>query len=330
MRVIVTGGGGFLGSAIVRQLLARGDVVRILARNQYPDLEALGAESLSVDLCRHPDLESVLTGFDAIIHTAAKAGVWGAKESYWSINFEATLNLLNAAQNAGIQRFVHTSSPSAVWSGGDEAGLTEAECPYPKRHLTHYSESKAAAERFVLQSNNAQLPTTALRPHLIYGPNDPHLIPRILQRAHRLRIVGTGKNKVGLTYVENAAAAHLQALDALRVGSPNAGKAYFITDSEPVVIWEWINNLLKALGRRPILRRISARKAFVIGAVLEFFWRILPLKGEPPMTRFVAKQLSTHHHYDLNAAIEDFDYCPVVEADTALAQTIAFFTEEGD
>jgi nucleoside-diphosphate-sugar epimerase len=332
MKALVTGGGGFLGRAIVEQLLARGDAVTILSRRRYPEIESLGASGMAVDLSADvPDLAEKLAGFDVVFHVAARAGVWGKKADFFSINVEGTRRILSAAQQAGVPRFVYTSSPSAVWSGADEDGLSEADCPYPAEYLAFYPESKAVAERMVLEASASGFATTALRPHLIWGPRDPHLVPRLLERgrAGRLRIVGEGTNRVGITYVDNAAHAHLLAADALAPESANAGKAYFITDDAPVVLWEWVNTLFAALDVAPVTRRVPVGVARLAGAVLEWIWRAFSRPGEPPMTRFVAGQLSTHHHYDLSAAQRDFGYAMKIDPDEGFRRMVAYFKEQG-
>lgn len=331
MRALVTGGGGFLGRAIVRQLLARGDEVLVLGRNRYPEVEALGARGIVWDLAKGADgLETHLEGVDRVFHTAAKAGVWGMESEYQSINVDGTRNIVTAARKAGVGGFVYTGSPSCTFDGGDAEGLTEADCPYPQHFEAIYPRTKAEAELFVTTVNDERMPTTALRPHLIWGPEDPHLLPRIIQRNRqgRLAIVGDGKNEVGLTYVENAAAAHLQAADALAPGSDNAGKAYFVTDPRPVVLWEWLAHFLEALGEPPIRRRVPTWLARGAGAVLESVWATFGLDGEPPMTRFVASQLATSHWYDLSGARRDFGLAPVVPPDEAWETTVRWFREE--
>ena len=332
MKALVTGGGGFLGRVIVEQLLARGDSVTILSRSRYPEIEALGASGLSVDLSRDvPDLAAQIAGHDTVFHVAAKAGVWGERADFFSINVDGTRRILEAAQAAGVRRFIYTSSPSAVWSGADEDGLSEADCPYPTEYLAFYPESKATAERLVLAASGPTIATTALRPHLIWGPRDPHLVPRLLDRgrAGKLKIVGEGKNRVGITYVDNAAHAHLLAADALAPDSANAGKAYFITDDAPVVLWDWINALFAELGVAPIKGRVPVGMARFAGLVLEWIWRTFSRPGEPPMTRFVAGQLSTHHYYDLSAARQDFGYSMKVDPDEGFAKMVAWFQARG-
>ncbi|HNC96541.1 MAG TPA: 3-beta hydroxysteroid dehydrogenase, partial [Myxococcota bacterium] len=159
---------------------------------------------------------------------------------------------------------------------------------------------------------------------LIWGPGDPNLLPRLIDRARRgrLRIVGDGKNKVSLTYIDNAAVAHLQAADRLAPGVSWAGKAYFVNDPEPVVLWEWINQLLGRLDVPQVKGSISPALARTVGGIAEGVWRLFGLAGEPPMTRFVAEQLCRSHSYSLAPAQAAFGYQPVVSAEVALDRTV--------
>ena len=327
MKALVTGGGGFLGSAITKQLLARGDQVSILARGHYTALEALGAQHICCDLTAKQDLAALVGGHDIIFHVASKTGIWGCRNDFMSINVEGTRRLIAAARSAGIDRLVYTSSPSATFDGNDAINATEMDCEYPANFEAFYPESKAIAEQLVLNANDAVLATTALRPHLIWGPGDPHIVPRLITRRQqgRLARVGSGENTVSITYIDNAAAAHLQAGDVLKPGSANAGKPYFICDDTPIVLWQWIDQLLVNVGLSPVSRHISKRNAHALGAVLEWVWRTFRLRGEPPMTRFVAAELAASHWYDLGAARADFGYHTVIDPDEAMARTIAAF-----
>ena len=327
MKALVTGGGGFLGSAIVRQLLERGDEVTILARSTYPEIEQMGVTCLQLDITDPRGLTEACQGMDVVFHVAAKAGVWGDKAQFMQINVQGTKNMLAAAKSANVPRFIYTSSPSAVWSGGDKINVSEADCPYPQSYLTTYPESKAIAERMALAENGPQMAVCALRPHLIYGPGDPHLLPRVIQRADRLRIIGDGNNIVGICYVENAALAHVLAADALATDSTNAGKAYFITDLKPVKLWTWINEVLVRLGKKPIRRRLPTAFVYGVGAFLEVVWRTFGLSGEPPMTRFVAVQMSSSCSYDLSAAINDFGYKERVDPKVGFERMIEYLAD---
>ena len=324
MRALVTGGGGFLGGVIAKQLMEAGHAVRVLGRNRYPHMEAIGAEGVVCDLSLGEGLIEALEGVDVVFHVAALAGMWGPRERYYAANVTATERLLEAAQAAGVKRFVYTSSPSVTFHGKDEEGVRESDCSYPERHDFFYSETKAIAEQKVLAANSATLATTALRPHLIYGPGDPHLIPRLLSRhrAGRLKVLGDGNNKVALTYVDNAAVAHLQAAEALAPGSANAGKAYFITDGEPVSVWGWLNRVFVALGEGPIKGRVPKWLAMPLSGLAEAVWRGFDLEGEPPITRFAVSQISTSHWFDLSAAKQDFGYQPLVTGDEGFGRMV--------
>lgn len=313
MTVLVTGGGGFLGGAIVRRLVADGVAVRSFSRGRYAELEALGVASFQGDLGDADAVMRAVDGCDAVFHVAAKAGVWGDARDYERINVTGTEHVLAACRRAGVPRLVHTSSPSVVFDGRDEEGA-DGSLPYPSRFLCDYPRTKALAERAVLDANDATLSTVALRPHLIWGPGDPHLVPRIIERARagRLRLVGDGSNLVDSVYVDNAADAHLAALARLSPDAACAGRAYFITNAEPVPMAELINGILGAAGLPPVTKRISPRVAYGVGATLEAAYRLLGRRDEPLMTRFVARQLATAHWFDPEPARRDLGYEPRV------------------
>src|SRR5438105_1104494 len=223
MRALVTGGGGFLGGAIVRLLRDRGDDVRSFSRQCYPALDGLDVEQIQGDVADAAAVDRAVAGCDVVFHVAAKAGVWGPTDEYYRANVVGTENVITACRKHGVRRLVFTSSPSVVTTGHDIAGGDES-LPYPKHYLADYPRTKAAAERLVLAANGPNLATVALRPHIIWGPGDNHLIPRLIEgaRAGKLRQVGDGTNRTDVTYVENAATAHLLAAERLRPGSPVA------------------------------------------------------------------------------------------------------------
>ncbi|MFH2000155.1 MAG: NAD-dependent epimerase/dehydratase family protein [Planctomycetota bacterium] len=313
MKALVTGAGGFLGGAITRQLLRRGAAVRGLARSAYPEMTRLGVDMRKVDIADRGAVLHAAEGCDLVFHVAAKAGVWGSRESYYLPNVVGTQNVIEACRRHGIKRLVYTSTPSVTFDGRDEEGVDES-APYAGQFLCHYAETKAEAEKRVLAANNRDLATVALRPHLIWGPGDNHLVPRIWERgrAGRLRLIDGGKRKVDSVYIDNAVDAHLLAANKLAPGAACAGKAYFISNGEPLPVGELINRILAAAGIPPVTRSVSARTAYVAGAVMEFVFRLLRRRDEPIMTRFVARQLSTAHWFDISAARRDFGYKPRV------------------
>ncbi|QJW94005.1 NAD-dependent epimerase/dehydratase family protein [Frigoriglobus tundricola] len=319
MKALVTGGGGFLGGAVVRLLRQRGDSVRSFTRSRYPWLDEFGVEQTLGDLAQLTDVERAVSGCDVVFHVAAKAGVWGRYSAFFDTNVTGTLSVVAACKKHGVRRLVYTSTPSVVHAGKDVEGANEA-LPYPAHFEAAYSETKAKAEKAVLAANGPDLATVSLRPHLIFGPGDPHLVPRIIDSARKgkLRRVGSRPVKVDVTYVDNAAQAHLDAADRLDIGTAPAGKAYFISNGEPVELWPFLDRILAEAGAPPVTRRVSAWKAKLAGRVLEYVYWLLPLPGEPPMTRFVASQLSTSHWYDISAARRDLGYEPTVTVEEGL------------
>jgi nucleoside-diphosphate-sugar epimerase len=298
---------------VVRKLRQRGRPVRSLTRSAYPWLDELGVEQAFADLADRDAVEKAVAGCDVVYHVAAKAGVWGRYADYFSTNVTGTENVVAACKKHGVRKLVYTSTPSIVHTGGDIEGADES-LPYAGHFDSYYTETKAAAERAVLAANGPELATVALRPHLVWGPGDPHLIPRVLERARagKLRRVGTRPVRVDVTYIDNAADAHLNAADKLDVGTPPAGRAYFVSNGEPVELWAFIDRVLGEAGLPPVTRTVSAWQARLAGGVLERTYRLFRLSGEPPMTRFVAAQLSTSHWYDISAARRDLGYDPRV------------------
>ncbi|WP_404424567.1 NAD-dependent epimerase/dehydratase family protein [Nibricoccus sp. IMCC34717] len=322
--VLVTGGTGFLGRRLVERLLAAGRSVSILSRHADPALERRGVRFVLAPLGDDPRVAEACAGVETVYHVAAKVGVWGPYHEFFEANVLGTRALLRGARQHGVRQFIHTSTPSVVYNGRDLAGADETlpltrSCPSP------YPLTKALAEAEVLAANNATLRTVALRPHLIWGPGDPHLVPRILARARagRLRIVGHGRNRVDMVHVENAVDAELLAEAELR--RPNsrcAGKAYFITNAEPVVLWDWVNGLLKGVGLPAVTRAVPLPVAYGLGAACEALWLALRREGEPPMTRFIAAELAKDHWFSPEAARRDLGYAPRVSMAAGTAELL--------
>jgi nucleoside-diphosphate-sugar epimerase len=350
--VFITGASGFIGGKIAERLLSEGRRVRVLARRPLPGLEKLGAEVVLGDLADSAALRRGCADIGTVFHVAARVGVWGPEKDFVKVNVEGTGAVIAACRATGVPRLVYTSSPSVVYNGGDLGGVNES-APLCTHAPSPYPTSKAAAELLVRQAHSAELATISLRPHLVWGPGDKNVIPRVLAlaRRSRLKIIGSGRNKVDLTHITNVVDAHLLAERALAfvagVADPGpfgdlstkktpgsetpatgamhaGGKAYFITNGEPVVLWDWINELLRGLGMPEIKKHVSLTTASFTGGLLETLWRVLPLKGEPPMTRFVAKEMATDHWFDISAARRDLGYAPRISMAAGTAELLAF------
>jgi nucleoside-diphosphate-sugar epimerase len=323
MRVLVTGGGGFLGQAVVRGLLSRGHDVRVLNRSSYPALEALGVDCRRGDLADAEAVRSACCDCDAVVHIGAKAGAGLYWLDFDRANLSGTRNVLAACRAEAVGMLVYTSSPSVVHAGGDIEGGDES-LPYPSHFPAPYPATKAEAERLVLAANGPGLKTVALRPHLIWGPGDNHLLPRLVERnrAGRLRLPAPGK-LIDTVYIDNAAEAHLLALEDLAGPARSAGKAYFISNGEPLPVAEIMRRLLDAVGETPRIRGVPLAVARAAAAIVEPLWRGLRLKSDPPISRFMVEQLSTAHWFDLSAAARDLGYSPRVSIDEGLRRLAA-------
>ena len=312
--MLVTGGSGFVGSALCRRLHALGHDVIALARRPAPSLAADGIRTVVHDLSApvaDPPLAERFAGVACVFHTAAHVKMWGPKEAFRAGNVVATGNVIAACREAGVPRLVFTSSPSVVATPAGLRGVDEAQ-PYPTHFEAFYPETKAAAERSVLAAHGPGLRTIALRPHLIFGPGDTNLVPTILGRARagRLVQVGDGRNLVDLTFIDDCVEAHVRAAAALDERPTAGGRAYFISQGTPVPLWGWIARVLELHGVAPVRRKISARLARVLATVAETTWRVGGLRSDPPLTRFLAEEMATDHYFDLSAARRELGYAP--------------------
>ena len=321
MKILVTGGGGFLGQALCRGLRERGHEVVSFNRGHYPELDAIGVRQVRGDLAQRDAVIAAAQGCDAVFHNAAKAGAWGSYQSYHDANVVGTDNVLAACRTHRIAKLVYTSTPSVTHRATHPVeGGTADTVPYGEHLKAPYAATKLIAEKAVLAANDATLATVALRPRLIWGVGDNQLLPRLVERANagRLRFVGDGNNRVDTTYIDNAAQAHFDAFEHLAPGSACAGRAYFISNGDPRTMRETVNALLRAAGAPEVTGTVPFRVAYALGVVCEGLWHALPLRGEPPMTRFLAEQLATTHWYDMAPARRDFGYVPPVSFEEGL------------
>ena len=322
-RALVTGGGGFVGQAIVKILSERGVVCRVIGRNRYPEIEAMGVECIVGDIC-DPDIVTVATkNIDTVFHVAAMAGIWGSWKNYYKTNVLGTENVIEGCRVNSIPRLIYTSSPSVVFNQQDITGGDEL-LPYATKFLCNYAKSKVMAEKLVLAANCESLLTCAIRPHLIWGPGDPHLIPRLIEsgRKKKLKRVGSGDNMVDISYIDNVAYGHMLAAHNLSTTQTAAGSAYFIGQEKPVVLWNWINSLFARLKVPEVNSAVTYPAAYRIGGLLELIYFLCRVKNEPKMTRFLAQQLSKSHYFSHKKAQEDLGYIPIVSTEEGLERLI--------
>ena len=315
--ILVTGGGGFLGKAIVKRLVEAGENVRSFSRSFYPELKSIGVDQIQGDIGDNAAVIKACNGIQTVFHVAAKPGIWGNYKNYYRTNVSGTKNVIEACNIHNISRLVYTSSPSVVFNGMDMKGVDES-VPYSDHFHSHYPKTKAIAEQLVVSASTDKLRTIILRPHLIWGPEENNFVPRIIAKAGWLKVVGNGRNLVDTVYIDNAADAHILAAENLDKNPDISGNVYFISQDEPVLLWGLINAILKAAGLGPVKGSIPKQMAWLLGAAFEFLYKILHIKKEPPMTRFVAYELATSHWFDISAAKRDLGYSPRVSTKEGL------------
>ena len=323
MKVLVTGGSGFLGSHIVNFLIKRGIAVRSMGRSLQPVLQVKGVECVQGDIALLSDVETAIKGVDIVFHTAGYAGMTMNRTDYFRTNYIGTKNIVNSCKKFGISKLIYTSSPAVVFNGQAFEGSDES-LPIQKHYHWDYARTKAKAEEYVLKNNSPELKTVAIRPHLILGVGDRHLMPHIINRVRKrkLRIVGDGDNKVDITFVQNAAHAHLLALDNI---DRAAGKAYFIGQERPVNLWDFINEICERLGYPKVTKKVSVYQAYHYGRFLETFYRVFfPLKT-PPLTRALAVALGKSHYFSHERARQDLGYKPLFPIEIGLEDIVKNF-----
>ncbi|MEL7500337.1 MAG: NAD-dependent epimerase/dehydratase family protein [Planctomycetota bacterium] len=330
MKALVTGANGFLGFRIVEMLLERGYEVTGMTRRAHEFLDRMDVRSVIGDIRSYENVLDACRDQDVVFHTAAIAGIWGPWKLFHSTNTVGTKHVVEACRECKVPKLVFTSSPSVTFDGQHQVNTDET-APYPKKWLCHYPHSKALAEKYVLEADDhRELMTCALRPHLIWGPGDNHLVPRLIERARskKLRRVGDGTNQVDTIYIDNAAEAHLMAAEAMQEGSPVCGQAYFISQDDPVNLWGWINEVLELAGLPRVKQKISLYWASKIGHGLEMYHEAFNLQSEPRMTRFLAAQLAKSHYFDISRAKRDFGYFPRVSNDEGMKRLAASMSKQ--
>ncbi|WP_022924462.1 NAD-dependent epimerase/dehydratase family protein [Serinicoccus marinus] len=319
-RVLVTGASGMLGGATADLLAHQGWDVTVMQRRT-----AGGRHRESLGDIRDPDaVERAVRGQDAVVHLAAKVDVVGPWRDFVDVNVRGTRRVIEALRDHGGGRLVQVSSPSVAHSGHSLAGAGATPAS-PMRARGHYARTKAAAELFALEADSPDLAVTAVRPHLVWGPGDTQLVGRIAQRAHqgRLALVGPGTALVDTTYVDNAAEALVAALDRIDVAR---GQALVVTNGEPRPIGELVGDICRAVGAPAPRLRLPTPLAWGLGAAVEGVTALservpgLPTITQPPMTRFLAEQLSTAHWFDQRHTREVLDWRPRVSVDEGLTR----------
>lgn len=329
MKALVTGGGGFLGSGIVAALIERGDEVRSLSRGEYPKLAERGVEVVRGDIADRATVASAVEGCDAVFHVAARVGAAGAYDEFHATNVTGTQNVIDACREHGVKRLIYTSTPSVVFGHGDLEGVDES-APYATEYEAFYPQTKAEAERRVLASHGASLATVAIRPHIVWGPGDTSLLPRLLERAPRLRKIRGPEKKTDVTFIDDAVRAHLLGADGL-LSSPESvsGKAYFVSTGEPIEIWTFIDRVLQAAGKPAITKTASPRAAMAAGWVMEKIHAWTGARGEPRLSRWIVRELTCSHWFDISASRRDLGYEPTVSIDEGMARLSQWVRDGG-
>jgi len=313
VRVLVTGATSMIGAELARSLLTRGDELTVLQRRPsgLPCREVLG------DITDSRAVADAVAGQDAVVHLAAKVHVVGPARDFERVNVDGTRTVVEAATRAlSVDRLVHVSTPSVAHAGSALVGAGAGSAD-PRRARGQYARTKAVAELIALGADDDDLAVLVIRPHLVWGPGDSQLVGRIIERARtgRLALVGSGAALIDSTYVDNAVAALVRALECAPVAH---GEALVVSNGEPRTVAELLAGICAAAGVPGPRRHVPRSLAWTAGALAEAVWSTFRVEGDPPMTRFLANQLSTAHWFDQRRTREVLGWEPAISLDEGL------------
>lgn len=322
MKAFITGGGGFIGYALACELVKQGFKVTSFSRNDYPALREIGVDINRGDITDANSVLKACENMDIIFHIAAKAGTSGYYSDYFKTNVTGTSNIIHACKINKIKYLIYTSSASVVFDGKDIEGSDES-LPYPAHPVSHYTATKAIAEQLIIKANSSSLRTLALRPHLVYGQGDNHLFPGIISRAKtgRLRRIGSCKNLVDVSYIDNVVMGHINAARAMIDNPAVTGKAYFITNGTPVLLWDFLDMILQASGLEALKKRVPVWVATIISHMSESFQR-LSANDQGTLTPFIVSELTHSHWFDISKARRLLNYNPKISNKEGLSKMI--------
>jgi len=326
-RCCVIGGGGFLGQHIVERLLKLKCQVTVFDLRKTYENELV--KFTCGDLCDKASLLPALSGADVVFHCATPSPLSNNRELFMKVNYHGTKVIVEACKEARVKHLVLTSSASVVYEGSDIRGGTE-DLPYAVRPMDYYTETKILQEKLVLSASDSSIHTVAIRPHGIFGPRDPHLLPTTVKvaKAGKTKFaIGDGKNLVDFTYVDNVVHGHIVAAEALLKGKSVDGKAYHITNDEPIFFWTFLSRLLVGLGYAAPKYYLPYKLVYILALILQAVCVVLrPLVDiRPTFTPMTCALAGTHHYYSCERAKKELGYVPLVSLDDAILQTLKSF-----
>lgn len=327
---LVTGASGFVGTALVERLATLGVPVRALLRAHSRAQLPAGVEAVRGDLTDPASLLRAVRGVETVFHVGGLIAHAGRGADFTRVNVDGTRALLWAAGTAGVRQLIFTSTPSVIADGRDHFGVDES-APFAVRSFSHYARSKAVAERLVLAAHSPTLHTLALRPHLVWGPGESQWVQGFLRHAQRSLArggqwrIGDGRNRVGMTYLDDCVNAHLAAAMALRADGGVGGAAYFVHGGEPVVLWDWVAALCRACGLQPPTRSLPAPIARVIGHAGDLLRAVSGGRCNLHLSRYLVDELVTEHYSDIRRARERLGYVPTVSVAEGISRVAAAF-----
>jgi 3beta-hydroxy-Delta5-steroid dehydrogenase / steroid Delta-isomerase len=335
-RVLVTGGSGFVGANLVTELLDRGHEVRSFDRAPSPLPEHPRLHVIEGDICDPRTVAAAVDGIDTIFHTAAIIDLMGGasvteeyRQRSFAVNVDGTKNLVHAAQQAGVKRFVYTASNSVVMGGKKISGGDET-LPYTERFNDLYTETKVVAEQFVLSQNGVDgMLTCSIRPSGIWGRGDQTMFRRVFESVlagHVKVLVGSKRVKLDNSYVHNLIHGFILAAEHLVPGGTAPGQAYFINDGEPINMFEFSRPVVEACGQPWPKFRVPGRLVWLVMTVWQWFHFRFGLP-KPLLEPLAVERLYLDNYFSIAKAQRDLGYQPLFTTEQAMAECLPYYVD---
>lgn len=330
MKILVTGGTGFLGKHLALRLLNLGHDVTVVGRNETigKELLSVGINFLQIDLADEEKIISAICGQDYVFHCGALSSPWGKYEQFYQANVIGTQNVIKGCKRGSIQRLIHVSTPSLYFYYDERLDVKETD-PLPKKFVNHYAKTKFLAEQEIDAFFQEGYPVITIRPRAIFGPGDNAIIPRLIRANQKgmIPLIDQGQHLMDLTYVDNVVDALL-----LCMTSPEStlGEKYNITNGERVTFKEVIESLFAKLGQQVHWKQMAYKQAFTIASLLEAVSKTILFHKEPILTKYTVSVLSRSQTLNIEKAKRELQYEPRISVQEGINQFVEWWKKNED
>jgi len=328
MKSLVTGGTGFLGKRLALRLVELGHEVSVIGRNERVglDLEESGINFIKADLKDTNEITEACKNQDYVFHCGALSSPWGKYQDFYNTNVLGTKNIIQGCQKHKIKRLIYVSTPSIYFDFTDKFNISE-NTPLPENPVNDYAKTKLMAEKKIDKAFNEGLPVITIRPRGIFGPGDTSILPRLIKANNNrfIPVIEHRKVLVDITYVDNIIEALLLCIDSPEY---TLGKKYNITNGEPVLLYDFLENVITKLGYKFNPKTLSFNEAYKIAGLMEFISRTLLFGKEPALTQYTVGILARSQTLDISSAKRELGYVPKISINDGVDELIRWWKDK--